>query len=315
MDHLKIWFQIVIVIVGTGAIFDTIQMYRNLRYPFLKSLQWSILFFNLCILVGVVSKYLLINFFEDKLLYKTSILGIVLEPFGMMFFIALTYSLIRLNRAFRGKELWKTVDWIYILSTVLIILTTLVKIFFIGPEHRPTWMYSIYAVIMISMFGLSFGTLTHLLVTSFRMENERLSIVLKVFGLFCLSGYILLILSLILSKKIDILLDLIILLTFNLFPFIWMRRYLLRYGNALPFIVEETDLHVIVDRYSVSARQREILELLLQGKSNRDIANALFIAPNTVKNHVYGLYQKLGVKSRFELVNFLLEYAKSGLGG
>ena len=48
----------------------------------------------------------------------------------------------------------------------------------------------------------------------------------------------------------------------------------------------------------------------LHGKSNRDIAEALYIAPHTVKNHVYRLYQKLGIKSRFELVSLFLDYAK-----
>ncbi len=36
----------------------------------------------------------------------------------------------------------------------------------------------------------------------------------------------------------------------------------------------------------------------------------LFISYNTIKNHIYNLYQKLGVKSRGQMINFVLEARK-----
>jgi DNA-binding CsgD family transcriptional regulator len=39
----------------------------------------------------------------------------------------------------------------------------------------------------------------------------------------------------------------------------------------------------------------------MAGKSNRDMEEDLFISYHMVKNHVYNLYRKLGVKIRFEL--------------
>jgi len=45
----------------------------------------------------------------------------------------------------------------------------------------------------------------------------------------------------------------------------------------------------------------------LQGKSNKEIEHQLFISPHTVKNHIYSLYQKAGVKSRGQLVHLLLQ--------
>jgi DNA-binding NarL/FixJ family response regulator len=50
----------------------------------------------------------------------------------------------------------------------------------------------------------------------------------------------------------------------------------------------------------LTRRQHEILELLVQGKSNRDIAAVLDLSENTVKVHVAGVFQKLGVHSRTE---------------
>jgi DNA-binding NarL/FixJ family response regulator len=48
----------------------------------------------------------------------------------------------------------------------------------------------------------------------------------------------------------------------------------------------------------LSDREREILSLISAGASNREIANTLFLAEGTVKNHVTNILGKLGVRDR-----------------
>lgn len=48
----------------------------------------------------------------------------------------------------------------------------------------------------------------------------------------------------------------------------------------------------------LSAREREVLELVARGTSNREIAAELFISEATVKTHLTHIYAKLGVKDR-----------------
>jgi DNA-binding CsgD family transcriptional regulator len=57
----------------------------------------------------------------------------------------------------------------------------------------------------------------------------------------------------------------------------------------------------------LSRRKREVLEQLLMGKSNRDIASALGVTEKTVKNNLYHMYQILRVKSRAQLIRRLLD--------
>ena len=48
----------------------------------------------------------------------------------------------------------------------------------------------------------------------------------------------------------------------------------------------------------LTPRQREVLELLLRGKSNKEIARALKLGEGTVKVHMAGLFRALGVNTR-----------------
>lgn len=51
----------------------------------------------------------------------------------------------------------------------------------------------------------------------------------------------------------------------------------------------------------LSPRETEVLALVAQGLTNKAIAAALFVSPNTVKTHVSSLMNKLNVSSRVQL--------------
>lgn len=55
----------------------------------------------------------------------------------------------------------------------------------------------------------------------------------------------------------------------------------------------------------LSAREREVTDLLLRGNTVAAIARKLFISENTVRSHAKNIYRKLGVHSRQELVDLL----------
>ena len=61
----------------------------------------------------------------------------------------------------------------------------------------------------------------------------------------------------------------------------------------------------LTDRYALTLREREILQLMLLGKNNREIEDKLFISYNTVKNHIHAIYGKTGIANRFQLFRSL----------
>jgi two-component system NarL family response regulator len=55
-----------------------------------------------------------------------------------------------------------------------------------------------------------------------------------------------------------------------------------------------------VGRSSLSARELEVLKLVVQGQTNKEIAHSLFISDITARNHVISVLSKLGAKDRTE---------------
>ena len=57
-------------------------------------------------------------------------------------------------------------------------------------------------------------------------------------------------------------------------------------------------------RSDLTAREREVLQLLVQGKTNPEIAKALFISHKTASKHVTSILAKLGVETRTAAATF-----------
>lgn len=73
---------------------------------------------------------------------------------------------------------------------------------------------------------------------------------------------------------------------------------------ARPFVLNETRLREL----SITPRELEILDLIAQGLSNREIAEKLFVSENTVKTHSSRLFDKLSAKRRTQAVQLAKEF-------
>ena len=62
------------------------------------------------------------------------------------------------------------------------------------------------------------------------------------------------------------------------------------------------------ERYRLSPREADIINLIVQGNSRKDIARILHLSGETVKSHSTAAYNKLGVDNKIQLINLLKEY-------
>jgi DNA-binding NarL/FixJ family response regulator len=63
----------------------------------------------------------------------------------------------------------------------------------------------------------------------------------------------------------------------------------------------------------LSSREREVLQLVVEGKSSAEIASSLFLSPKTIETYRSRLMQKLGIKDLPALVKFAIQHGMTSL--
>ena len=87
----------------------------------------------------------------------------------------------------------------------------------------------------------------------------------------------------------------------------WVNR------SMISMVFEEFSKHIRKSRYNndllnnLSAREKEILDLVSRGNTNKDVAKILFISEKTVKTHLKNIFRKLGVNKRTEAISLLFQ--------
>ena len=85
---------------------------------------------------------------------------------------------------------------------------------------------------------------------------------------------------------------------------IWVGRRLFR---SEPRTGEFTPNERALSSLGITERERQVLQLLADGRSNKEIAAQLGLSPNTVKTHVARLFEKLRVARRTEAIQLARE--------
>lgn len=98
----------------------------------------------------------------------------------------------------------------------------------------------------------------------------------------------------------------VLVLAINLVPILYRRLFFAPGFNMVwrQNILDTVDIDVRSD-FGISIREKEVLGLICEGKTNQEIADILFISLQTVKDHTSRIYKKVGVKNRVQLIAFL----------
>lgn len=77
-------------------------------------------------------------------------------------------------------------------------------------------------------------------------------------------------------------------------------------------IATRESLEGVAERFKLSAREIGILRMLLCGSSLKEIASALHLSQNTIKEHVKRIYAKIGANNRAEAIARVLDWRDAG---
>ena len=70
---------------------------------------------------------------------------------------------------------------------------------------------------------------------------------------------------------------------------------------------QDTPSYFLKTQYHLTDREIEIIQFILDGDSNSEIAQKLFVQTNTIKKHLYNIYAKFNISSRTQLFRFIVK--------
>jgi DNA-binding NarL/FixJ family response regulator len=84
----------------------------------------------------------------------------------------------------------------------------------------------------------------------------------------------------------------------------WLERSIM--GQTIKRLMEERNFHYENNHHAepnqLTEREKQVVSLICKGLKNKNIAEKLFITETTVRHHLTSIFEKLGTKSRLELV-------------
>jgi len=292
--------------VGQIAIYITIQSYKTNRQPYLFSYILVLVGFNAITLAHTIETFLKATLPETYLLESGA------DRYNWIYILL---SLIRLFILFHmARFLWGIFlkEWprqVSVWAWMLTVAFCLVQpVRFIGyewgkgiPEYSSVFIHVIFFVILTFLLakGIQF---------SGKIKNRQRRSALTTFIFFLLLFNILLFLNRIggyaswITLNLQMLVISILMLAFNIYHVFFFGRFLRDYLIVYP-AQGSGYLDSLVERYQITKREREIILLVCEGKSNKEIAAELFISPVTVRDHLANAFAKVQVKSRLQLAN------------
>jgi DNA-binding CsgD family transcriptional regulator len=309
MTYLNIIIHIFSITVGLFTIFLAYRMYQTVHLKCLSTYLYYLITYAVFGLIINVGIKLVPIFFQGQspLSYQVAInllclLAFPLYPVAVYFFISFT-------RGLMGNTLSPGFRIGFISSWVLFSIFFLLAISQFLDTGDEALFYS--AIFIGSVMGnvLLYWATIHLLIKTKDLEEKIKQKGMRIFGFLYLGCFLIEYLNdYLTNQRIDFVSIPLPVLFFslNLPPVIYLNIFLKKYYRQTVLEPEKQgDLTQLFFNHNITNREQEIIQLILKGKSNKEIEDELFVSMQTVKNSVSIIYKKLGVKNRIQLSNLI----------
>ncbi|MBA4320245.1 MAG: hypothetical protein C0412_17750 [Flavobacterium sp.] len=275
-----------------------------------KAFIQQVLAYNIAILITAVSDFLYFFFWKEVsknsvalgFLSIINVSNLAIAILWCMAFAIMIYKFLEIPFDRRYKTFFKYIAWTIVLFLIYCIITLLLNVytqFFITAS-----LISGYTIaVVILTYSVFLYKKTESIENSGRKNSLKLFSIIFIFFSLCnlfifINAYPLHLVPGVIVKFSFCGLDLI----FNICTFLWAFKYFHLLGTQTePINIENVSEEQLITKYQISKRELEVIHLICAGKSNQEIADLLFISIGTVKNHLYNIYAKIGVKNRTQL--------------
>lgn len=314
IEHMKIFSLVIHLILGSWVISYVYQLHLSYSYKYLIPIIKYTIIINLVFVILLIGTYFTQNFPDDFLSdfnyeYKgLSELVISLMALGLIYYM--TDILLKLRSIYIPLIIRRLV----FIFTIIIIVCSLLRLVFFAAHPLFSWLdflrnYIFENIIVVETLGL----ILSLFFRPGNIQKERIRLA-RGFSILYLIRYLISFILVFIflrsqvNESVRFFIGFITLIMYNLIPVMWIKYFFLPYvKSTLKLIETKTDLNEIFIKYNISQREVEIVEMILNGKSNKEIASGLFISYHTVKNHISNIFAKLNVSSRHELLHLFIK--------
>ncbi|HEX2944966.1 MAG TPA: response regulator transcription factor [Clostridia bacterium] len=273
---------------GTGII-ALLLGFNSLVFLTLGALKYKNIYLKRFWITYLATTVMLISyvvqFFINDFTPYTIGINSVITPICMSFII-LNLSLLVTGLLYEECPGWvKASIWLFSAFPVFII-----PLFYLLPNQYMSLLSSITSLEFYIMLGLNCVTF---LIGFNRLDNSYKKLT-KTFTLVLVSFVLVFMVQLLFDLDIN---------PFPLFYLLWSILLITYFWKNI-FVVSINKLSSasFIEQYHITEREKDIMDLIVLGKTNKAIGEQLYISEKTVKNHIYNLYKKLGINSRFELM-------------
>jgi DNA-binding CsgD family transcriptional regulator len=305
------------LITGFIVIMFSNQLVRKYRLPWLSSYFYYLIFLFVFGIYGIIGSRLIRVFLVKQGLDPQAIDAIVsfFTFLGIPFIVLSWYMFIRLSREMVNRKIGSIFNLVFFLPLSLGFMgygVLLLERDLLGKNHHEMLRSSMligFSIVSLLVYAYS---ILQLFVHSkgFLDKKDRQNI--QLFGLLYLiyaAGTITLINLSHLGPAYG-LGFIIILFAIHLVPIFFLSLYLDK--NFIDPVAKhdfDKNLAHFIGKYQISKRESEVVQLICKGKSNQDISDSLFISVQTVKDHIYRIFLKTGVKNRVQLTNLIRTFS------
>lgn len=305
MDHIVILGHLVILLVGTWALFLVHQTYRQFHMSFLKFFVYYIVAFNIAVLFYLLAQYTIVNVLAEEVPVTDRPVLPFLFPALLAVELGLTYTLVQVVARLQGFDNLKGVNRAFAVTAILFAASYPVGLVLYLSTGSTDWFVGATSILVLIVMVTIIGTLVGTAIRRHATLDPGRRKAVRVFAVLMLLGYLPYIGFGFLRDPYDLYASVVNQLWLNFVPIVWIQYFFLPYYARHSTADEDAVLDSLAREHNVSKREREIMELIVAGKSNKEIEERLFISVNTVKNHIYHVYQKLGIKSRSQLMHLV----------
>lgn len=310
MTHIAIFSLILSLPLGMAAVFQVWNAYKKYNQRYFYTFAAMLLVLNASVVLNLVNNYVFANVYTRFASPPAIIIESLYRYLSALAHIVWAYIFMVFCRKLLMKHPTLLFKRLYFGTGVPLVLAL-----------TAYFAYSLYTVEVFPILTINYITLfltemvvlwtiIYLLKRNMKIEDKGKHRAIRTLGLALLAAFALVgVFSMlhgfgVVSNSALVVTAAIFLWVLYGMPVFFLKRFIENYHGPLEKNLSDGHrIDALFQKYNISKREQEIVNLICRGKTNKQIEDELFIALQTVKDHVSRIYQKTGVKNRVQLTN------------